>query len=111
VKLKFIIDAQLPPALAQWLCEQGHSAKHVQDVGLREADDSPIWHYALAQDAIVLTKDEDFAGRVRQSRKTPVIVWLRVGNCSNRALREWLFPLLPDVLREIESGQRFIEVR
>jgi hypothetical protein len=50
-------------------------------------------------------------GHVRQSRKTPVIVWLRGGDGSNRALREWFAPLLPDVLREIESGQRFIEVR
>ena len=109
--MKFIVDAQLPPALARWLCEQGHQAEHVQDVGLREAEDSPIWRYALEQNAVLLTKDEDFAGRVRQSRTTPVIVWLRVGNCSNRALCEWFAPLLPDVLREIESGQRFIEVR
>lgn len=109
--MKFIVDAQLPPALARWLCEQGHEAEHVQDIGLGEAEDSPIWRYALAQGAVLLTKDEDFASRVQQSRRTPVIVWLRIGNCSNRALREWFVPLLPDVLREIESGQRFIEVR
>jgi predicted nuclease of predicted toxin-antitoxin system len=60
---------------------------------------------------MLLTKDEDFAGRVQHSRKAPVIVWLRGGKCSNRALREWFFPLLPNVVREIESGQRFIEVR
>ena len=40
-----------------------------------------------------------------------MIAWLRVGNGPNRALREWFAPLLPDMLREIESGQRFIEVR
>jgi len=109
--MKFIVDAQLPPSLARWLREQGHQAEHVQDVGLHEAEDSPIWNYALEQDAIVLTKDEDFAGRVGQGRKTPVIVWLRIGNCSNRALREWFFPLLPEIIREIEQGQRFVEVR
>lgn len=109
--MKFIVDAQLPPALAHWLREQGHQAEHVAEVGLREAEDTPIWQYALEQNACVLTKDEDFAGRVQHSRKAPVIVWLRIGNCSNRALREWFFPLLTDVVREIESGQRFIEVR
>ena len=36
---------------------------------------------------------------------------LRVGNGSNRALREWFAPLLPDAVREMESDQRFIEVR
>jgi predicted nuclease of predicted toxin-antitoxin system len=40
-----------------------------------------------------------------------VVVWLRVGNCSNRALREWFTPLLPSLVREIEQGQGFIEVR
>ena len=109
--MKFIVDAQLPPALALWLREQGQHADHVADVGLREAEDSPIWQYALEQNACILTKDEDFAARAQHSGDTPVIVWLRIGNCSNRALREWFFPLLPDVLREIESGQRFIEVR
>lgn len=109
--MKFIVDAQLPPALARWLCEQAHEAEHVQDIGLREAEDSPIWRYALEQGAVLLTKDEDFASRAHQSRRTPVIVWLRVGNCSNRALREWFAPLLPDAVRGIESGQRFIAVR
>jgi len=104
-------DAQLPPALARWLREQGHQAEHVEEVGLREAEDSPIWKYALAQNGVILTKDEDFAGRFRQSRKAPVIVWLRVGNCSNRALREWFIPLFPALVREIGQGQGFIEVR
>jgi predicted nuclease of predicted toxin-antitoxin system len=49
--------------------------------------------------------------RFHQSRKTPVIVWLRVDNGSNRALREWCGPLLADGVREIESGQPFSEVR
>jgi predicted nuclease of predicted toxin-antitoxin system len=40
-----------------------------------------------------------------------VIVWLRGGNGSNRALREWFAPLLTYVGREIESGRLFIEVR
>jgi len=109
--MKFIVDAQLPPALAFWLREQGHPAEHVAEIGLRDADDSPIWQCALAQAACILTKDEDFAVRIHQARQAPVVVWLRIGNCSNRALREWFFPLLPEVLREIESGQRFIEIR
>jgi predicted nuclease of predicted toxin-antitoxin system len=108
--LKFIIDAQLPPSLAQRLCEQGHQAEHVQDIGMRDAEDSPIWHYALARNAVVLTKDKDFASRVRQSRKTPVIVWLQIGNCSNRTLHEWFFSLLPHVLQRIAFGQQCIEV-
>jgi predicted nuclease of predicted toxin-antitoxin system len=39
--VKFLVDAQLPSALAGWLREVGHEAAHVEDVGLREADDGP----------------------------------------------------------------------
>ena len=29
--MRFVIDAQLPPALARWLAAQGHEAEHVGD--------------------------------------------------------------------------------
>jgi len=108
--LKFIVDAQLPPSLTHWLCNQGHQAEHVQDIDMRHAEDSLIWRHALADNSVVLTKDKDFAGRKQQSRNTPVIVWLRIGNCSNHALHEWFFSLLPDVLQQIKFGLRFIEI-
>lgn len=109
--MRFIVDAQLPPALVRWLTETGHEAQHVEAVGLRDADDPPIWRHALEYGAVILTKDEDFAVRAQQDRSAPVVVWLRIGNCSNRALREWFAPLLPAVVQEIEQGQRLIEVR
>ncbi len=40
--MRFVIDAQLPPALARMLAAHGHHAEHVEDIGLRDADDSPI---------------------------------------------------------------------
>ena len=49
--MRFIVDAQLPPALARLLTAHGHIAEHVEDIGLREADDSPIWRYALENQA------------------------------------------------------------
>ena len=33
--MRFLIDAQLPPALARWLTEQGH---HVEIVALTRGD-------------------------------------------------------------------------
>ena len=61
--MKFLIDAQLPPALARWLREAGHEASHVEDDGLRDAEDGAIWAHALKTGAIIVTKDEDFAAR------------------------------------------------
>jgi predicted nuclease of predicted toxin-antitoxin system len=33
--MRFLVDAQLPPALARWLAAQGHEAAHVGDLGLQ----------------------------------------------------------------------------
>jgi predicted nuclease of predicted toxin-antitoxin system len=132
--VKILIDAQMPPALAGWLQEQGHDAQAVRDVGLREADDSAIWAYALQTGAVIVTKDEDFAARAQQVNSGPVIVWasetclltsavaaqqvhsgpvivwLRVGNCSNAALRAWLEPRLPGIMQVVAQGSRLVEV-
>ena len=108
--MRFLIDAQLPPALARWLEEAGHEARHVEEVGLCEAEDAPIWQYALANQAVIVTKDEDFASRVKQSQNSPKVVWLQIGNCSNRALRMWLEPLLPAIVSQLEQGERLLEI-
>lgn len=108
--MKFLVDAQLPPVLAAWLREAGHEAHHVEDFNLREADDSNIWTRALQTGAVIVTKDEDFAERVAREETTPVIVWLRVGNTTNRMLREWIAPRLAGIIQLIGQGHRLIEV-
>ena len=74
--MKFVVDAQLPPALARLLREAGCDAFAVREIGLREANDAEIWRYAVQQQAAIITKDEDFAERCLYSRDQPVIVWI-----------------------------------
>lgn len=69
--MTFLVDAQLPPTLAGWLTQQGHTAQHVNDIGLREAEDTEIWNQALSTGAIVVTKDEDFAERTARTTGGP----------------------------------------
>lgn len=109
--MKFIVDAQLPPVVALWLREAGHEAQAVREIGLREADDGDIWDHALGNGAVIITKDEDFPARAEQASTCPVIVWLRIGNCSNLALRQWFMPQLPRILEWIEQGVRLLEIR
>lgn len=107
----FLVDAQLPPALARWLTEQGHSAEHVDDLGLRKADDIDIWSEALRTRAIIITKDEDFAERTARTTTGPVILWLRIGNATNRALMQWLTPRWAEIIDLLNADNRLIEVR
>jgi predicted nuclease of predicted toxin-antitoxin system len=109
--VRFLIDNQLPSALASWLRERGHEAEHVLAVGLAQGKDTPVWNYAQAQASIIITKDEDFAEWVRRGRPGPQVVWLRIGNSAKRELLRWLEPLLPAILRQLQQGDRLIEVR
>jgi predicted nuclease of predicted toxin-antitoxin system len=109
--VKFLVDAQLPPVLAQWLREAGHDAQAVREVGLREANDGAIWNHALMTGAAIVTKDEDFPTRAQRTDHSPVIVWLRIGNSSKQVLRHWFMPGLPQVLDLIEQGVRVVEIR
>ena len=109
--MKFVVDAQLPPALAALLCELGQEAVAVRDIGLRESDDGAIWQYALEHGAIIVTKDEDFPERSLRSPSPPSVVWLRIGNCSNRALSAWFRPLWPEIERRLNAGDHVVEVR
>jgi len=109
--VKFVVNAQLSPALARSLREAGYDAQAVRELGLWEAEDSDIWDYTLINQAAVITKDQDFAERLLASRSAPVVVWLRIGNTSNRALLAWLLPLWSEVISRIESGDNLVEVR
>ena len=40
-----------------------------------------------------------------------IIIWLRIGNTSRRALLEWFEPMIPQIVQLIEQGERLIEVR
>jgi len=56
----------------------------------------------------VVTKDEDFATR-RPRNDGPQILWLRLGNTTNRTLRAHLEVVWPDVVRWLEAGEPIVE--
>jgi len=75
--MRFLVDAQLPPALARWLSGKGHEAEHVADRQMEAASDAAIWDFALRTSAAIITKDEDFAQRKVLTEKGPVVIYLK----------------------------------
>lgn len=67
--MKFLVDNQLPPALARFISEDLLvEALHVADIGLRDGTDADVWGYATQNDFLLISKDEDF---VTLYSKTP----------------------------------------
>jgi predicted nuclease of predicted toxin-antitoxin system len=108
--VRFLVDAQLPPALARWLVERGYVAEHVFDLGMARADDRAIWEYAIRVGAVIITKDDDFAERRTRTGGGPPIVWIRVGNTSRRELLTWLRFRLAPIMEALERGELLIEI-
>ena len=107
--MRFLVDAQLPPAMCRWLRAQGHDAAHVAELGLLAAPDAAIAARAQAAEEILLSKDEDFLWLRLPDRFA--LVWLRIGNATNHALLLWLAARWDQVVRALEDGERLIEVR
>ncbi|SRR5579871_4332430 len=84
--MRFIVDAQLPPALARWLASNGQEAEHVADRNMTSAPDKMIWDFALENSAVIVTKDEDFAQRYAMTGGGPPVVWIRLPNTRRQEL-------------------------
>jgi predicted nuclease of predicted toxin-antitoxin system len=109
--VRFLIDGQLPPALAARLHAIGYDALHIYDIGLGDSGDAEIWQRAKDDGRIIITKDEDFVALANRERSGPAVLWVRVGNTTNRALWSAFLPRLPEISAAFESGERVVEVR
>jgi predicted nuclease of predicted toxin-antitoxin system len=107
--MRFLVDAQLPPALCGWFAERGFEAEHVTERLGGQTPDAEIAACAARETFILVTKDDDFA--LRFPPEDYQLVWLRCGNITNRALREWLEPRWTLVAAALKAGERLIEVR
>jgi predicted nuclease of predicted toxin-antitoxin system len=107
--LRFLVDAQLPPALARQIETLGHSAEHVADCGLATASDEKIRRYAAGIGAIIITKDEDFAVR-RVLQEGPPVVWIRVGNTRRAELLRRMSADFDAIVTALARGETLIEI-
>ena len=109
--MKFLVDNQLPPALARFISDELRTeALHVVDVGLRESSDADLWSYASVNGFVLISKDDDFATLYS---KTPSagLLWVRLGNCRRAFLLKVFKEQRPKILERFENGERFVELR
>lgn len=108
--MRFLIDQQLPPALAEWLVSLGYDAIHVRALGLSAASDGDIWAEACRDNAVVISRDEDFV-RLTRHPGGARLVWVRLGNCSNSALLEAIGAAWSEIMSRLCNGEGLVELR
>jgi predicted nuclease of predicted toxin-antitoxin system len=109
--VKFLVDNQLPSALAKLLVSKGHDASHVLDLGLDSATDTEIWNYAEANSCVLITKDEDFSRRASQPNASVQVVWVRRGNCRKTALLSVVDSVFLQLEATLQAGDHLVEIR
>lgn len=109
--MKIWLDAQISPAIAQWLSSTYNvEAIALKDLGLRDALDRDIFSAAREAKAVVLTKDRDLVDLVMQHGQPPQILWVTCGNTSNAKLKAILMRAWPSVEALIGAGEAVIEI-
>ena len=109
--MKFLVDNQLPKALARFLASRGVDCQHVLDLELGEATDASIWDYASRNDCVVISKDEDFLYLANVPSAKARFVWVRFGNCRSKTLLAAVENLWPKIEAGLKAGDRIIELR
>ena len=109
--MKFLIDNQLPSALALYLRRRGHECQHVIDIGLDEAKDLRLWNWAAGEKSVLVSKDEDFVSLANRPGDDGRLVWVRLGNCRNAALIAAFEHAHDTIIAALDAGQRIIELR
>ena len=108
--MRFLIDAQLPARLAEFLNRAGHDALHT--IRLPDGDrstDSQIAERADTEERVVVTKDQDFRDAHLLARSPRQLLVVATGNITNDALLS-LFELHLDAIVSALDEADFVEL-
>jgi predicted nuclease of predicted toxin-antitoxin system len=89
--MKFLVDAQLPIRLAQFLQSAGYDALHTRNLPQQNATpDAVINQLSIQDQRIVITKDADFVESFLLQKQPYKLLIIATGNIKNAEL-ETLF--------------------
>ncbi|BDY13498.1 DUF5615 family PIN-like protein [Hydrogenimonas cancrithermarum] len=81
MKYRLLFDNNISHRVVSRIAEHFPEASHVMLLGLDEAKDSEVWHYARRNRYAIVTKDSDFNDIAILKGSPPKVVWIKIGNC------------------------------
>ncbi|MCI0545366.1 MAG: DUF5615 family PIN-like protein [Actinobacteria bacterium] len=86
--MKLLLDANISRRLIPRISGTFPDSSHVALLGLGDATDDEIWRYAIDQELVIVSKDEDFHQRALVSGPPPKVIWVRLGNCTTSDIEQ-----------------------
>jgi predicted nuclease of predicted toxin-antitoxin system len=104
--VKFLIDNNLSPLLAESLRAAGHDAVHLRDIDMRDAPDPEVLEYARSTECVLVSADTDFGTLLAQSRASrPSFILIRRLSGRRAAEQSAIIQAnLPQVAEDLAAG-------
>lgn len=103
--MKFIVDAQLPRSLANFLREKGFDVIHTSELpNGNDTSDAEVNRISLAENRIVISKDADFYNSFTAHKEPYKLLHVRTGNMKNTRLLELFDKNIDAIMAEFEAG-------
>jgi predicted nuclease of predicted toxin-antitoxin system len=108
--MKFLVDAQFPYQLSDFLNKQGFDTIHTDDLPKKErSSDKEIRELAHIQNRIVITKDSDFIHSYYFQNKPSLLLLVSTGNIRNAQLMN-LFSRNMESIQDLFLNHSFVEL-
>ncbi len=108
--MKFLIDAQLPRRITEWLHAAGFDAVHTLDLPeANRTSDSAIIRLAIKEQRVVVTKDADFVSSFVLSHRPEKLLLISTGNITNVDLEMLLVPNIAAIASAFQYND-FVEL-
>ncbi len=103
--MKFLIDAQLPKALAAFFRERGFDSVHTLELPNKNVtDDLEINSISLSEQRIVISKDSDFYDSYSAKQEPYKLLYLTTGNIRNKDLIDIFDKNLLLIIHSLQNG-------
>ena len=110
--LRFIVDTQLPPSLAEFFKRRGFDAIHVVNCPKGTlTSDKEIINIATEEKRIIITKDSDFMDYYFLKGYPPAVLLLQVGNIKNKELFLMLNEYMEQIISLFSTQTKFLIVQ
>lgn len=109
--MKFLIDANLPMTLKNWLLEKGYDAIHTRDLPKKSlTEDTDIIKIADEESRIVTSKDTDFQKHHILTNRPKRILMITTGNIVNDELLRLFERNFEIIENAFSTGSQLVEL-
>jgi predicted nuclease of predicted toxin-antitoxin system len=106
----FLVDGNLPPRLSDFFRAQGYGAMHIKELAMERVADIEIWKRAYREEAVIVTKDKDFASLIISRADVCSVIWVRMGNVRRGPLLAKFESAMQDLIQALDNGDKLIEL-